>query len=121
MLLVIIQAVAVMTINTKGFQYSLQAMHLSNTSVATMCNFAISFVFSGILGWALFGEHVSAQWAAGMALVLAGVYCLRAEEPRAHEPKTASLWDRVADVTYAVAAMASLLLTGALPPPRASR
>lgn len=46
---------------------SLQATLLSNTS---------NILTTGLLGFALFGEQLSARWAAGVALLLAGLFLI---------------------------------------------
>jgi len=76
-----------MTINTKGLQYVLKAMHLTNTAIAVLCNSAIAFVMSGFIGYFLFNEDIDFKWCVGIVMVLVGVWLLNDDDTHTHKKK----------------------------------
>lgn len=63
------------------FSKALNASHSSH--IPTALNASSNFLFSGLLGWLVFGEQVSLKWICGMLLVLLGnLLVARDNEPR---------------------------------------
>ena len=50
-----------------------QALHASSSVQATVISFALNFLLSAAVGWAVFGEPLSLRWWAGAVLTMVGV------------------------------------------------
>jgi drug/metabolite transporter (DMT)-like permease len=73
--------IALVVLNSVMLTGLVDALAQLGTVRATATINALSFVLSGVLGWALFGEHIRLQWWLGVALIGFGVALLQADEP----------------------------------------
>ncbi|XP_029647166.1 transmembrane protein 42 [Octopus sinensis] len=78
---VILFNVLMWTTFTKALQY------FSSTVEASATNTASSFLFSAILGWIIFSEHLNLQWFAGFMCIISGLYLIQKEN--IHQEKIA--------------------------------
>jgi drug/metabolite transporter (DMT)-like permease len=68
---------AVLALNSLMVQALLRSMHLAGTVRAVTQVNGLSFVLSGLLGFALWGEPLSLRWLLGIALIVSGVFLLQ--------------------------------------------
>ncbi len=72
-----VAVVVLFSLNALLFRFVALGMSRASSSVevtAVVC--AVNFVFTGLFGWLLFGEHLSTSWAFGAGLLVAGVAML---------------------------------------------
>ncbi len=76
-----VAVVALLALNALLFRFVALGMSRAEASVqVTGIVCAVNFLLSGLFGWLLFGEQLSARWALGAGLLVAGVWLLSSSD-----------------------------------------
>ena len=82
----LVGVVAMLGLNAMLFRFLALGMDQSASTVSvTAIVSASNFIFSGLLGWGLFGEVISSQWLLGSICMIAGVFLLHSGEDGARK------------------------------------